>query len=64
MADFFSSYGVDGADAVSSIISAQVTLAERATLGGVREWSDNCRAWVQRNRDELSSAIALRSNTT
>jgi hypothetical protein len=60
VADFFSSYGVDGADAVSSIISAQVALAERATVGGVREWSHNCRAWVLRNREELSSAIASR----
>jgi len=64
VADFFSSYGVDGADALSSIISAQVRLAERATLSGVREWSDICRAWVHRNRDELSSAIALRFNKT
>jgi aminoglycoside phosphotransferase (APT) family kinase protein len=61
VADFFSSYGVDGADALSSIISAQVTLAERATLSGVRAWSDDCRAWVQRNREMLSSAIASRS---
>ena len=61
VAHFFSSYGVDGADALSSVISAQVTLAERATLSGVRAWSDECRAWVQRNRDKLSSAIASRS---
>ena len=61
VADFFSSYGVDGADALSSIISAQVTFAERVTLNGVREWSHDCRAWVQRHRDELSSAIATRS---
>ena len=64
VADFFSSYGVDDADALSSIISAQVTLAERATLGGVRDWSLTCRAWVQRNRDELSSAIASGLNKT
>jgi aminoglycoside phosphotransferase (APT) family kinase protein len=62
VAEFFSSYGVDDVDALSSIISAQVMLAERANLSGVREWSDNCRAWVQRNRDTLSSAIASRSN--
>jgi len=62
VADFFSSYGADGADALSSIISAQATLADRATLSGVREWSENCRAWVQRNRDDLSSGIASRSD--
>jgi len=61
VADFFWSYGVDSGDALSSIISAQVTLAECATLSGVRAWSDECRAWVQRNRDKLSSAIASRS---
>ena len=64
VADFFSSYGVDGADALSSIILAQVTFAGRLTLDGVREWSHDCRAWVQRNRDKLSSAIASRSNKT
>ncbi len=62
MADFFLSYGVDGADALSSIISAQVTFAGR--LWTASEWSHDCRAWVQRNRDKLSSAIASRSNKT
>ena len=56
VADFFLSYGVDGADALSSIILAQVTFAGRR--------SHDCRAWVQRNRDKLSSAIASRSNKT
>ena len=40
-------------------VSAQVTFAGRLTLDGVREWSHDCRAWVQRNRDKLSSAIAF-----
>ena len=44
VADFFSSYGVNGADVLSSIISAQVTFAGRLTLDGVREWSHDCRA--------------------
>lgn len=64
LADFYSSYGINSVDALSSIIAAQVALAERATLPGVREWSNNCRLWVERNRDNLSSSIAARSNKT
>ena len=44
MADFFSSYGVDGADALSSIVSAQVTFPERVTSMAFEEWSHDCRA--------------------
>lgn len=61
VADFFRCYGLSTADAVPSIISAQVALAERTDVPGVREWSDNCRAWVERNRAKLVTAIT-RSN--
>lgn len=58
VADFFRCYGLDTADAVPSIISAQAALAERTSSAGVREWSNNCRAWVERNRDKFSGGVA------
>jgi hypothetical protein len=48
-----------GVDA-RAVESAQVALAERASLAGVREWADNCRAWVERHRTTLTAAIAAR----
>lgn len=62
LADFYSSYGTDSAGVLPSIISAQIALAERATLPGVREWSNDCRSWIERNRDALLSSIAAHSN--
>ena len=47
-------------DAALSRIQAHVALAERTSLAGVREWADNCRAWVEQNRSALSAAIAAR----
>jgi Ser/Thr protein kinase RdoA (MazF antagonist) len=64
LADFYSSYGMASVEILHSIISAQIALAERATLPGVGEWSNNCRSWVERNRDKLSISIAARSNKT
>jgi hypothetical protein len=64
LADFYSCYGMGSVDILPSIISAQIALGERATLPGVREWSNNCRSWTERNRDALSSSIAARSNKT
>lgn len=62
VADFFRSYGVDATEAIDSIVLAQMALAHRSDSSGIREWADNCRAWVERNRAELSRAIAARSN--
>jgi Phosphotransferase enzyme family len=62
IADFFQCYGLDAAEAVRSIVFAHVALAGRTTSAGVREWSNNCRAWVERNRNTLSEAIAARLN--
>jgi aminoglycoside phosphotransferase (APT) family kinase protein len=58
VADFFRCYGLDPAEAIQSIVRAQVALAERTTSTGVREWSIACRAWVRSNRTALSEAIA------
>lgn len=63
LADFYLSYGINSVNVLPSIIAAQVALAERATLPGVREWSNNCRLWVECNHDQLSSSIAARSNS-
>jgi len=60
VADFFHGYGLDAAAAVDSIVLAQVALARRTDSASVREWADNCRAWVESNRTELSRAIATR----
>jgi aminoglycoside phosphotransferase (APT) family kinase protein len=60
IAAFFEGYGIDAAEAVTTIVLAQVALAGRATLAGVREWADNCRAWVEQNRSALSAAVAAR----
>lgn len=62
VADFFRCYGLDTDAAIPSIISAQVALAERTTAAEVREWSNDCRVWVERNRARLSRAVAARSN--
>jgi hypothetical protein len=35
-----------------------VALAQRTDVAGVREWSNNCRVWVERNRTRLLGAIA------
>jgi len=64
VADFFRSYGRDPADAVDAIVLAQIELARRTGSVGVREWADNCRAWVESNRTELSRAIATRQRET
>jgi Ser/Thr protein kinase RdoA (MazF antagonist) len=64
VADFFQSYGLNAADAVSSIIAAQGALAERTDAEGVREWANNCRAWVESHRAVLSAAIAERSDSS
>ena len=60
VADFFKGYGLDPAEAIDSIVLAQVALAGRTDAPGVREWADSCRAWVDRNRTELARAIATR----
>ena len=62
--DFFRAYGIASDDAVAAIIAAQLALAERTSIASVREWSNSCRAWIERNRDELSVVIAARSNKT
>jgi Ser/Thr protein kinase RdoA (MazF antagonist) len=62
VADFFRCYGLDTDAAIPSIISAQIALAERTTAAEVREWSNDCRMWVERNWSELSTAVAARSN--
>jgi hypothetical protein len=64
VADFFASYGLDASEAIPAIIAAQMTLAGRTSDAGVREWSDSCRSWVERNQPELSAAISARSNKT
>ena len=56
VADFFRSYGFDSNAAVPSIISAQLALAERTDVASVREWSNSCREWVERNRAALQRA--------
>ena len=48
LADFYSSYGMDSVHILTSIVSAQGALADRATLPGVREWSNSCHSWVER----------------
>jgi len=58
VASFFKSYGLSPDDAVGAIVSAQVALAQRTDVAGVREWSNNCRAWVERNRTELEASAA------
>jgi aminoglycoside phosphotransferase (APT) family kinase protein len=60
--NFFTSYGLSADESVPAIIAAQIALAERISVAGVREWSNSCRAWVERNRVELSAAIAQGSN--
>jgi len=64
VADFFQSYGLGTDDAIHSIVAAQVALAQRTDVAGVREWSHNCRIWVERNHTELLRAIAARSDKT
>jgi Ser/Thr protein kinase RdoA (MazF antagonist) len=63
LADFYRSYGMDFANTLRSVVAAQIALAQRASLPGVREWSRNCRSWVERHHDELSSSITRRSKT-
>jgi Ser/Thr protein kinase RdoA (MazF antagonist) len=58
VAEFFTNYGLSAEEAVPAIIAAQIALARRTNVVGVREWSNSCRAWVERNRNELSAAIA------
>lgn len=62
IADFFRSYGLGSAHAIDSITLAQTALSERTDSSGVREWSNNCRAWVEHNRDALTAAITARSD--
>ena len=62
VADFFGHYGLGTDTAVSAIIAAQIALSERTNSAGVREWSQSCRAWVERNRVELAATISARSN--
>ena len=61
IADFFRSYGTDSADAIAAIAAAQRALSERTDFSGVREWSNQCRAWVEHNRDALLAAVAARA---
>jgi len=61
VAAFFQSYGLSTEDAIGAIVSAQVALARRTDVDGVRQWSNNCRMWVERNRTRLLGAIAARS---
>jgi Ser/Thr protein kinase RdoA (MazF antagonist) len=63
IADVFRSYGVDPACAIDAIALAQRALAERAASLGVREWSNECRAWVEHNRDALVESIEASANT-
>ena len=63
VAAFFQAYGLGTNDAVSSILSAQVALTQRTDETSVREWSNNCRDWVERNRDKLMAAIEARSSS-
>ena len=62
VAAFFQAYGLGTNDAVGSILTAQVALAQRTVETSVREWSNNCRDWVERNRDMLVAAIEARSS--
>jgi hypothetical protein len=62
IADFFWSYGSDSVYAVDSILDAQAALHNGAKVSGVRRWSNDCRAWVERNRAALIAAITARSN--
>ncbi len=62
VANFFTSYGMDAGEAIPAIIAAQIALAERTNVAGVREWSNSCRSWVERNRPELSAAISACSS--
>jgi len=62
VANFFQSYGLSADDAIRSIVSAQIALARRTDVAGVREWSNACRMWVERNRVKLQGAIAARSD--
>jgi hypothetical protein len=61
LAAFFRSYGMDGGLAIDSIIAAQTALSARTNSPGVREWAGACRAWVEENREALTSAIAASS---
>ena len=61
VADFFQAYGMSTGDAIPAIVSAQVALAQRTDVAGVREWSNSCRVWVERYRATLRGAIAARS---
>jgi Ser/Thr protein kinase RdoA (MazF antagonist) len=57
IAHFFMSYGFETVEAVDAIVAAQTALAERTDIAAAREWSKDCRGWVERNRLELSAAI-------
>ena len=57
LASFFQAYGSSVDDAIPAIIAAQEALARRTSVAGVREWSNDCRAWVERNRVQLVAAI-------
>jgi aminoglycoside phosphotransferase (APT) family kinase protein len=61
LAAFFRSYGMDGGLAIDSIVAAQTALSARTNSPGVREWAGACRAWVEENREALTSAIAASS---
>ena len=61
LARFFAHYGERVDEAIAAIITAQVSLAKRTNTAGTREWANNCRAWVEVNRTELSAEIAARA---
>ena len=61
LADFYRWYGMSSIDALASVVAAQVIVAQHACLPGVREWSNSCRSWVERNHDELSCSISKRA---
>lgn len=57
ISDFFRSYGLDSARAIDAITLAQTALYGRTDSPGVREWANNCRAWVELNRHALTAAL-------
>jgi Ser/Thr protein kinase RdoA (MazF antagonist) len=57
IANFFTTYGMDTACAIDAITLAQTALSKRTTSPAVRNWANDCHAWVERNRDALVAAI-------